>query len=89
MIKVKRIKDLKTLNFEEKRTASDGIRIFVDDENISGDDNDYFSSFRNAHWESTDGYAVMTLLYALEKRGILKLECDKDVEECYKRIKTV
>jgi hypothetical protein len=79
-VTVKRIADL-----SEKlpRTAVDGIRVFVDGVNVMGDDKNYFSAFRNADYESTDGYAAMSLLLALQKHGVIDLKCDDDVAEHY------
>lgn len=62
-----------------KSTAADGVRVLVDRQNVLGDDTRWDSSFRNYDYESSDGYAVMSLLFALEKHGVLTLKCDSDV----------
>lgn len=82
-VTVKKIRHLCIGLTRIERGAEEGIRVLVDGENIVGDDDDYFSSFRNSDYQSSDGYAVMNLLKALAHRGVLKLECDADVTRVY------
>ena len=61
----------------------DGVIVLHDGANILGDE--WSDSFRNCYYESSDGYAAMALLGALERAGIIRLKMKDSLRHVYSR----